>query len=516
MGGVGEALALLAEQLRQTVATPNLLAYKPHRKQDDFHRSPARIRLYIGGNRGGKTTAGATEALWWCSRRHPYKAIPDRKIHGRVVGVDYDHGIAQIVLPEIRRWVIPSDLINGSWEDSFDKKLRTLEFANGSKLEFMSAESDLEKFAGTSRDFIWFDEEPPQPVFTENRARTIDRAGSVWLTMTPIEGQNWSYEQIYLPGKGEEVAKDPDTDVVEVDMAENPYLDPTEVARFVASLSDEEREARVHGRYVALGGLVYRGFDLDHHVVPPRLPPADWPVYASMDHGLANPTAWLWHAVGPGGQVLTFHEHFLAETTVDHHAAMVKVFEAGLGRVIEQRVGDPSIANRQQANGMAVSIQQEYMRHGLSIWLGNNDVEAGINRVRRYLQVPLDGGDPRWQVTSDCPNLIRELRRYRWRTFLSRRMRDRANAFETPLKKDDHAADALRYFLMSRPDVSDLGPRPEPGPYDPRLQRGQAPAMAAPTMSPFPAPRRVPVSSRASTHDPDMVWDINEHMGGIW
>ncbi len=516
MASVAEQLATLASTLRQTVARGNLQSYVPHAKQFDFHRSTARTRLYIGGNRGGKTTAGATEALWWATRRHPYRRVPDRPVKGRVIGVDYDHGIAMIVLPEIRRWVIPSDLISGSWESSFNKRERTLHLANGSFIEFMSAESDLEKFAGVSRDFIWFDEECPQPVFTENRARTIDVAGSVWVTMTPIEGQNWSYDQLYLPGKGEEVERDRDVDVVEVDMAENPHLDPAEIARFVASLSDEEREARVHGRYVALGGLIYRGFDPDTHVVAAGPPPAGWPIYTSMDHGLANPTAWLWHAVGPAGQVLTFHEHYAPELTVEAHAGIVRAYEGTHGIHTESRVGDPAITARQQANGMAVSIQQEYIRHGLAIMLGNNDVEAGINRVRRYLQVPLSGS-PRWQVSADCVNLIREMRRYRWRTFLSRKMRDRANAFETPLKKDDHAADALRYFLMSRPDIAALGPVPPPAPYDPRLAPGQQPSLSAPVMAqPVDASRIVRLRRPDSEHDPDLIWEYSEHMGSMW
>lgn len=511
MPSVADSLSALASQLRASVVRPNLLAYVPHAKQEVFHRSRARTRLYIGGNRGGKTTAGATEALWWATRRHPHRRMPDRAIRGRAVGVDYDHGVAMIMLPEIQRWMVPSDLVNASWEDSFNRRERTLNFANGSFIEFMSAESALEKFAGTSRDFIWFDEEPPQPVFVENRARTIDVGGSIWLTMTPIEGQNWSYEQVYLPGKGEEVDRDTDIDVVEVDMAENPHLDPAEVARFVASLSDEEREARVHGRYVALGGLIYRGFDLDTHVVAATDPPAGWPVYTSMDHGLANPTAWLWHAVGPGGQVLTFHEHYAAELTVEAHAGIVRAYEAGNGVHVESRVGDPSIANRQQAGGLAVSIQQEYVRHGLAVMLGNNDVEAGINRVRRYLQTPL-GGKPRWQVTADCVNLIREIRRYRWRTFLSRKMRDRSNAFETPLKKDDHAVDALRYFLMSRPDIADLGPVP------PVPKLAGPPTLAVPVMAPpLDEPRRAVVTVRRDgSRDPDLVWEVDEHMGGLW
>lgn len=517
MTDVATALELIAGQLQLHAEQPNMLGYQAHEQQRRFHVSQARLRQYIGGNRAGKTTAGVIEALWWCTKRHPYRAFPVRPIRGRIIAVDYDHGVAEIILPAVRRWILPTDLKNASWEDSWDKQLRKLTFANGSTIQFMSGESSLEKFAGVSLDFVWFDEEPNQAVFVENKARTVDAKGSMWITMTPVQGQNWSYEQIFLPGTETGESANVDIDVVEADMSDNPHLDPDEIQRFVATLSNEEREARVHGRYTALGGLVYPGFNLDDHVVPfGDGPPAGWPIYASMDHGLAAPTAWLWHAVGPGGQVLTFAEHYATDMTADQHATVVLSKEMDWKRPVEYRVGDPSIANRQQAEGKVNSIHLDYLRSGVQIILGDNNVEAGINRVRRYLS-SAPGQTPRWQCTSNCANLIKEMRHYRWKTFASPRMRDRLNRFEVPLKKNDHACDALRYFLMSRPDTAELGPRPDPRQPGGRLLPGQPPSMPSPVMI---DPERRPTAGRRRNRDRDPDYGdfelVSEHMGGIW
>jgi phage terminase large subunit-like protein len=512
---LADALENIAAELARTAEQPNMLGYTPHEMQQRFHRSPARLRQYIGGNRAGKTTAGIIEALWWATKRHPFRTFPNRPIKGRVVAVDYDHGVADIILPALRRWILPSDLIRASWEDSFDRQLRTLTLANGSTIQFMSGESALEKFAGVSRDFVWFDEEPSQAVFTENRARTVDAKGNMWITMTPIMGQNWSYEQIYLPGT-EGKRDNPDIDVIEADMADNPHLDADEVQRFVATLSNEEREARVHGRYTALGGLVYPGFNADDHVVPAQAPPAGWPIYASMDHGLAAPTAWLWHAVGPGGQVLTFAEHYAAEMTADQHAAVLLAREMEWRRPVEYRIGDPSIANRQQAQGIVNSIHLDYLRAGVNIILGDNNVEAGINRVRRYLMCA-PGQTPRWQCTTDCVNLIREMRHYRWKTYISPKMRDRVNKFEVPLKKNDHACDSLRYFLMSRPDTADLAARPKPHEPGGPLAPGQRPSMEGPVMQdPFNRPKVLVTRKKTRDSDYGDFELVDEHMGGMW
>jgi hypothetical protein len=141
------------------------------------------------------------------------------------------------------------------------------------------------------------------------------------------------------------------------------------------------------------------------------------------------------------------------------------------------------------------------------ITLGSNDVPAGINRMRRYLERP-----GMWQITADNPQLIRQLGRYRWRTPISSRTRDRTNPYEEPVKKDDHAVDDARYFIMSRPDLEALGPEADP----------RAPAVAWPDVpvAKMPWERVVPAFETERTLDRDTVpaseWEISESVGGIW
>jgi hypothetical protein len=506
---ISEALGTLSQQLLAAKSRPTLLRYKPHAKQRDFHQSPAQSRLYIGGNRAGKTTGGACESLWRLRGQHPYQRVPEPPVRGRAIGVDFPNGVEQIIIPKLREWIVPSDLINGSWEDSYriDRTgNRELFLANGSVLQFMSADSELRKHAGVSRHFIWIDEECSRAVWVENRARIVDTGGCMWMTMTAVEGQTWSYDDLYVPGMGLDVPKDRKIHVTQVSMHENPFLSEEEIENFLSSLDEEDRAARVRGEYHATGGLIFKNFDRELHVVPPRRPPAEWPVYASMDHGLNAPTAWLWHAVGPDGQILTFHEEYAAELTVPRWAERVLAYESELRRTPEYRIGDPSIRNRQQAGGAVVSIQGEYMKYGVIITLGSNDVPAGINRMRRYLERP-----GMWMITEDCPQLIRQMNRYRWRTPISTRTKDRINPYEEPVKKDDHAVDGARYFVMSRPDLTTLGPE-VPG--RPALTFPGAP------ISMMPGDRVVPEFEPVRVPDRDTVpaseWEINESVGGIW
>lgn len=442
-----EIIRMTTEGLQRAALRPNIWGYRPHEKQIKFHKSRAKQILYIGGNRSGKTVGGVNEDIWWLQGNHPYKETPPPPVRGRVIGVDFDNGIERILKPAFAQWLPPSALKNGSWTDSYTASTRTLTLENGSTLEFMSYVQSLEKFAGTSRHFVHFDEEPPKSIFTENKARLIDTGGSLWITETPVEGMTWVYDEIYLPGVGN---LNPLIEVIEVDMMENPYVSTIEKEQFLSGLGDLERRARGKGEFVQLGGLVFKGFgpvhvvsDVDYKAL---MGLRQW---ASMDHGYNAPTAWLWHAVYPDGSVLTFDEHYENGWTVAQHASRVHLMNQEHGRPPQYYVGDPAIKQRNAETGH--SIQFAYQKEGIPIVLANNEVRGGIDRMNDYLR--LIEGRPSWRISSRCPNLIREIQRYRWKTWSSAKLRDENNVFEEPHKKDDHAVDSARYFFSFMPEL---------------------------------------------------------------
>jgi len=195
----GNFLLNLGETLRRQAVSPNINGYVPHQKQIDFHSSPAKTRLYVGGNRSGKSYGNVAECVYWLRKNHPYRRIPVgdyEGCRGRINTVDFINGADKILLPIFKQLVPPSLLINGSFDDSYHKQSRVLTLNNGSFMEFLSYESDLDKFAGTSRHFVSYDEEPPEVIYTENKARLIDTQGHQWFSMTPVEGMSWVYDEI--------------------------------------------------------------------------------------------------------------------------------------------------------------------------------------------------------------------------------------------------------------------------------------------------------------------------------
>ena len=139
---------------------------------------------------------------------------------GRAVAVDIEDGIKKILIPEFQKWIPVKYLKHGSWDESYDKAARVLTLTNGSFLEFMSYEQEMEKFAGTSRHFVFFDEEPPEDIFNECLMRLVDTDGDYWISMTPLIEMSWIKDRIYDPWSGGEAS----IYVQEVDTEENPHI----------------------------------------------------------------------------------------------------------------------------------------------------------------------------------------------------------------------------------------------------------------------------------------------------
>lgn len=452
---IGSLFADAGQKLVQSTREPNILMYQPHEKQEHFHRSVDYARLYMGGNRSGKTYGAVIEDIWWATDTHPYRETPPAPVRGRVVGVDFKWGVQQILLPMFKRLTAPSMLRGGNWDEAYSKSENVLYFSNGSTIEFMSYDQDTDKFAGTSRHFVHFDEEPPKHVFDECIMRIADTEGSFWISMTPVEGITWLFDTLYTPvddaedkeviveaaaDYGQVIRSDIlETTIVEVDQNENPYLSKVGRDRAMRTLTPEDRIARKQGKFVEMHGLVYKTFNPAIHVVPSFTPPLGWDWYMSIDYGWNNPTAVLWHAVAPNGDIYTFAEHYKSEMTLEEHATTILLREQLWGKEPELRTGDPAM---KQTNGITgTSVLTEFANRGiyLSVEGVPRPVEIGVARIQQYLRVNPHTQKPRWFITEDCVNLIREMRRLRWKKYASKKSASENNKSEQIHKKDDHA-----------------------------------------------------------------------------
>lgn len=460
-------LQALAAGLKDAAKKPNVLAYKPNSPMhESFHKSTKVGRILRGGNRSGKSVAGVVEGVWRSTGRHPHQRTHDVPVRGRIVTVDRDNGIKQIILPLLRQWVPPSELKDGSWERSWSNANKEFTFRNGSTIQIMTHQQEVEAFAGVPLHWIWLDEECPQAIFNECRLRLIDYNGVWWMTMTPVEGQDWIFER-YIVTNAKNV------DMFEVDITDNPHLNQEALALLDDDLDDDEKKVRQKGIFVPKGGLVLKEFDYSRHVIEGGGPiPSNWAIYCSIDHGYNNPTAVLWHAVSPQGAVVTFREHYKSKMIIRDHAERIKEINAEIGREPQMYMCDPSMSQKTAETG--TSPLQLYRDNGIPLIQAKKDVDGRINKMNEYLKYDM------WHITQACPNTIKEMRGYAFKIYTSAKIADRNNKREEPNKKNDHTPDSAGYFFNFMPRLTSV------------IKEKQS--------------RRV---SRTETHREDFPWEVD-------
>jgi phage terminase large subunit-like protein len=415
---------------------------KVHLKQEAFHRSQKRIRFVFGGNRSGKTECGAVECVYMLRGIHPFRQ--NRKsCDGWVVSVSYEvqRDVAQkkILRYLKREWIediVMAEGKKGAPDYGVIDKIIVKNVSGGlSSLSFKSCEQGREKFQGASLDFVWFDEEPPRDIYDECRMRVFDKAGDIFCTMTPLKGLTFIHDEIYLDKYNND-----EVWYIEMQWDDNPYLDPAEIKAMSESFSDDVLESRKYGKFAAASGLVYPEFDESVHVIEPFDIPKEWQDNISIDPGLNNPLSCHFYAVDFDGNIYAAAEHYERGRDIDYHAKKIFEIADGLGwrRDAKGRLNaliDSAASQRTLA--ASKSVAELFFDRGILVNMKvDKELFAGVARVKSLLKKR----PPAIFIFKNCVNLIRELKSYRW------------GDGDSPVKKDDHALDELRYYVMSRPE----------------------------------------------------------------
>jgi len=240
-----------AAQLRAT------LPYKPYKQQQDFHcaGTQSQERLFLAGNRCGKTLAGSFEMAchltgkypdWWQGQKF------EKPIQAWAASVTME-ATRDILQPlylgdqksNKRGFLAQRDIISVVTKRGVAEAIdlvRIKHVSGGiSTLGFKSYDQGREKFQGTARSVIHLDEEPPLDIYEECLVRTATVAGHVLLTMTPLLGLTPLVERFLasteLSGRT----------VVRATWADAAHLSTAEKARLRASLQPHELSAREEG-----------------------------------------------------------------------------------------------------------------------------------------------------------------------------------------------------------------------------------------------------------------------------
>jgi phage terminase large subunit-like protein len=262
------------EKLRYFYA-PN----KPvHVKQIKWHTNRKRNKWALGGNRTGKTVGGASQGViyslgdkarkylesWPIEFKEAYEPLITRfkgHVEGWVVSLtnEVQRDVAQ---KEILKWMPKCEIKNyemrqGRKDDPETGIIDFIELVNGNIIGFKSCDQGRAKFQGTSKHWIWFDEEPPKEIYDECMMRTMDVQGDIFGTMTPLLGLTYIYDNIYLNDTKPIDKRDTEISCEQWSWDDNPFLSNEEKKRLEAALDPAELEARKSGKFLMPGACVF-------------------------------------------------------------------------------------------------------------------------------------------------------------------------------------------------------------------------------------------------------------------
>lgn len=412
-------------------------------------------RVFMAGNRCGKSIAGAFEAschatgnypVWWNGR------VFDHPTYGWVVGstarATRDTAQKELLGP-IGAWgtgMIPKESLGEWWALAGVPQgvdiIKVKHVSGGwSTIGFKNYEQPLSAFYGTALDWAWLDEECPQEHYNEILLRTMTTNGLVFNTFTPLQGLTpmvvrFSEKADYLAGAEKLIGipDQPDSEgrdarledlittkaIIQAGWDDAPWLTEKAKQQMEADTAPHLRAARRSGRPSMGSGNVYPIAIEELLVKPFAIPPYFKKLYA-LDVGW-NRTAALWAAIDPASDIMYIvDEHYVAEQKPPVHAAAIR----GRGEWIPGII-DPASRGRSQKDG--TQLMQDYKDLGLKLLPARNMVDSGISELWQRMNAGT------LKIFTSCTNLCKEFVLYR------RDLRGKI------IKENDHLMDCLRYL----------------------------------------------------------------------
>jgi len=372
-----------------------------------IRRMTARKKVIQGGTSAGKTYAILAVLIHIAAKAKTEISVVSESIPHLRRGAMKDFG-------KVMQWT-------NRWRDEgWNKTLLTYTFANGSTIEFFSADQEA-KLRGARRQVLYINE-ANNIEFEAYHQLAIRTSEAIYIDFNPVS-EFWAHT---------EVLAEQDSELLVLTYRDNEALpttirDDIEAAQVKAATSTYWANWwKVYGlgEVGSLQGVVFDdwqqvdGIDFAN----------DKLVAIGMDWGFTNdPTAVV--AVYKRGGAILVHELMYSsgltnQDIADHFRKL------GIGR------SWPIIADSSEPKSI-----EEVHRLGFNIQRADNGPDSIRNSIDILKRQPL-------LVTRESTNLIKELRNYTWDT-------DKTGAsLNEPIDRYNHAIDAVRYVALNKLSVN--------------------------------------------------------------
>ncbi len=432
-----------------------VLPYHPFPKQQEFHASPAKYRLFGGAAGPGKSKALLMEAILQANEHAGANTLLLRRTFPELEGS---------LLLYFRRDV-PRELYR-----AYNDAKHTVTWWNGSTTRFgySQNENDIYQYQGAEFLFIGIDElthftlKQWQFLTSRNRcpvpgsfpcmagASNPGNIGHAWVKALWIDCNS-------APGMERADEYDPaDYDFIPARVWDNPiYAHDANYLKTLNGLPTHLRRAFLDGDWDVFAGQYFDVFDVARHVARAETIGLEpwWPRWISIDWGFEHPAAAYWHAACgtgiPGGAaadhgnrecVITYREfvqpHLAPRELARAIVARNRDREGKRERIEAIYLSPDAFARRTDEASIAEQMGDVFVFEGLP-----RPAPADNDRVSGWMLMYQMLAANEWLIAGNCAELIR---------VLPTLTRDGARV-EDVLKMDgDDSADAARYGLKSR------------------------------------------------------------------
>src|SRR5271157_4999286 len=468
---------LKAQRQEKAIQREPKKSYEPFPRQEEFHNSTAKYRLF-----GGAAGPGKTKALLW-------EAIRKALLHDGC-----DTLLLRRTFPELEASLVAQFRrdVPASWYRSFNEAKHIVTWKNGSTTRFgyCRNENDVYQYQGAEFLFIGIDElthftlKQWQFLTSRNRcpipgtfpcmagATNPGNIGHAWVKALWVDKEpptGFERPEQYDPG---------DYDFIRARIADNPiYANDLNYRKTLEALPEQLRKAFLDGDWDVLSGQYFDLFEIGRHTARPEEIGMQgwWPRWISIDWGFQHPSAVYWHAAEPktdisyqlsdirnpesgrAARIVTYQE--FVQNGLSPRMLGQAIAERCKGEKIQEIYLSPdAFAHRTSEASIAEQLGEVLAANGLPRPSSADDDRIGGWQLM-YQLLEQDA----WVITENCGKLIE---------CLPQLVRDNRRVEDVRKVEGDDPADAARYGIVPGARYAGVGASATGGP-----GAGQAPPL---------------------------------------